>query len=401
VDLEQEEFSTSDPSVAVGMWAIDDDYLTVTMLAAGVAQLVERQQHVASGGHSDDALLPGAWRVAFARLWWRYHAQGVPCPTSDLEVLALCNRPFRAWPVALELAESDLDSALLENGDLSAFAAQGARLARVDVEAEWVEQRVHRALRTAASANGNNDVEVEQAYAYLRRYLIDHAVISDLQVQSLEQWYPEKGSNEQTYVRQLVAEAYHARPASGSQTILLCPGCRNALTQPSDTCGTAGCAGGEPERTVLRALAVIHEQHRATRMFIHDPGLVEARIIDALNSKQLHDKVRVTAYPRVDLLDVLIEFLTPAPDGTLTVVESWGVDAKDQQSASLLGRGFSWPAQMDCKRRLLALPMHRASQPAYMSDLVAELDGRVRGVEVIDEKRLIADVCKRAERFSR
>lgn len=43
------------------------------------------------------------------------------------------------WPVALRLSEIDLQNTLLVDGELSDFAEQGARLAHVDVEAEWVE----------------------------------------------------------------------------------------------------------------------------------------------------------------------------------------------------------------------------------------------------------------------
>lgn len=122
---------------------------------------------------------------------------------------------------------------------------------------------------------------------------------------------------------------------------------------------------------------MICEQHRATRRFIHDPGLVEARILDALaGDDELAGRVRVTAYP-------------------------WGADAKDQESARLLGRTFGRPDSMTCDRRFLVLPAHRAARPGYVDDLVAELDGRVEGVEVVDEKRLISMVRATARRLGR
>jgi len=127
---------------------------------------------------------------------------------------------------------------------------------------------------------------------------------------------------------------------------------------------------------------------------------VEARIIDALtDDESLAATVKVTPYPAVDALDVLIEFLH-ADGGPTRVVETWGVDAKDQVSARLLGRGFSWPEQPRCQRRYLALPTHRAIQPGYITDLEAELDGRVAGVQVIDETRLIARVKRRAKELA-
>ena len=98
-------------------------------------------------------------------------------PESDLDLLAWCARPLAAWPVALSLSAQDLQSCLVVGEELSGFAEQGARMAGADVEAEWTENRVYQALRTAALASGgDDDAEVERVYAVLRRRLIDHPV---------------------------------------------------------------------------------------------------------------------------------------------------------------------------------------------------------------------------------
>ncbi len=378
---------------------MEDDYLTITMLSAGLRQILRRRAFGVAG-RNDDGLLPAAWRVGFSRLWWRFTAQDVSPLASDLELMALCQVPLVTWPVTLQLSEADLQNTLLLDGELSSFAEQGARLAHIDVEAEWVENRVHQALRAAASANGADDADVVCVYAFLRRYLIDHAVLTDRDVQALERRFGKTDSSGQTYVRRLVEVAYMARPAAGPHKLLLCPHCRNVLVNPVDRCGTAGCAGGPAEVVVVTPLAAIFEQHRATRRFVHDPGLVEARIIDALRVEELAQTVRVTAYPGVDALDVLVEFLVKDDSGKARLVETWGIDAKDQVSATLLGRGFTWPSSIDCQQRFLALPMHRAQQPGYAADLEAELDGRVTGVQVISEKRLIAKVKAHARRLT-
>jgi hypothetical protein len=128
--------------------------------------------------------------------------------------------------------------------------------------------------------------------------------------------------------------------------------------------------------------------------------LVEARLLDALGDKKFAGRVRVTPYPGLDALDILIEFLSMR-DGETVVEETWGADAKDQASARLLGRGFSWPGELECSRRFLVLPAHRSAQPGYVADLIAEMEGRVRGVEVVDEKRLISMAGQRARRNGR
>jgi REase associating with pPIWI_RE/pPIWI_RE three-gene island domain Y len=380
----------------------DDDYLTVTMLASGLAGILAQRSGAGQGGRRQDGLLPAAWRAGYARLWWRCQEQGVNAPESDLDLLAWCARPFAAWPVALSLSAQDLQSCLVVDEELSGFAEQGARMADADVEAEWTENRVYQALRTAALASGSDDdAEVERVYAVLRRRLIDHPVVTDLELKQWEQEFARTDNTGQTYVRRLVDEAYLPRPAPSTYRYFRCPGCHNTVPDPSASCGTPGCPARPAEAVTARALAVVYEQHRATRRFIHDPGLVEARLLDALAGRQeLAGRVRVTAYPRIDALDILIEFLKD-DGGHGAVAETWGVDAKDQESARLLGKAFSWPGSLPCDRRFLVLPEHRAAQTGYVADLAAELDGRVGGIEVVAEKRLLSMVTAAARRPAR
>ena len=370
---------------------VDDDYLTVAMLSAGLADLLARRVQTIQS-HSDDGLLPAPWRVGFARVWWRCQEQRVSAPESDLDLLSWCTYPMIAWPVSLSLSEQDLQSCLIVDDELSGLAEQGARMAVIDVEAEWREQRVYQALRTAATANGgDDDDEISKTYAVLRRRLIDHPVLTDREVKQWEREYSRVDASGQTYIQRLIHEGYVARSVAGRYEYRRCPGCRNTLLDESTACQTAGCPAGKAETVATQALAVVYEQHRATRRFIHDPGLVEARIIDALASAadQLGG-LRVTPYPNLDTLDLLIEFLSVDTDGRERVTQTWGVDAKDQLSARLLGRNLIWPNSIQCDRRFLAIPMHRKILPGYVDDLVAEMEGRVRDVEVVDEKKLLS-----------
>jgi len=380
---------------------VDDDYLTVTMLSAGLAGILRRRSRAGHGDGRSEGLLPAPWRVAFSRLWWRCNEQGVPALDNDLELLALCTQPFVVWPIDLRLSPADMESSLLADDELSAFAEQGARLAAGDVEAEWQENIVYEALRLAAQVNGADDPgRIDRVYGVLRRRLIDYPVVSDLVVRDWEQEFDRTDGSGQTSVRRLVEAAYVPRPVRGEYRYLRCPSCRNTVSGSHVSCGTPGCASGQAESVASRALAVAYDQHRATRRFIHDPGLVEARLFDALGDKRFEGRVRVTPYPGLDALDILIEFLSARGDETV-VDETWGADAKDQASARLLGRGFSWPGVPECGRRFLVLPTHRAAQPGYAADLTAEIEGRVTGVEVVDEKRLISMVAKRARRDGR
>ena len=370
---------------------IADDYLTVTMLSAGLTDIVCRRDRVVAGERNEAGLLPAAWRVAFSRIWWKCTTQGVRPLRTDLELLALCSRPLITWPVEFNLSDTDLQRSLLTGDELSSFAEEGARLSGIDVEAEWVENRVYEALRTAALANGADSNAVDAVYASLRRFLINHVVASDHEIRALERQFPQRDSSGQTYARHVVDAAYTVRPAVGHQTLMVCPGCGNEVNGASFKCSTSGCSGGAPKKLVVNCLAAIFEQHRGTKLFIHDPGLVESRIMDRLNVPQLRQRIAVIPYPSLDTLDLLITFLDVAGN----VVETWGVDAKDQVSARLLGRWFKWPSQICCQRRFLALPRHRAAEPGYIKDLEVELEGRAPGVVVISEDALIAQVKAR------
>src|SRR5262249_51230153 len=150
---------------------------------------------------------------------------------------------------------------------------------------------------------------------------------------------------------------------TGTFRYLRCPSCRNSVPSPQAACGTPGCGSKTAETASLSSLAVIYEQHRATRRFIHDPGLVEARLFDAVAGEKFVGKVTVTLYPGLDTLDILIEFLATGTGGS-AVVETWGADAKDQESARILGRKFRWPeGGPQCSRRFLVLPAHRWEEP--------------------------------------
>ena len=161
-------------------------------------------------------------------------------------------------------------------------------------------------------------------------------------------------------------------------------------------CDTDGCAG-RPTTHTTRVLGAYLVQHRAARRFFHDPGLVEARVLDAISERAPADRVRVEAWPGLDAYDIRVLFLDPAGSVPDKPVEVWGADAKDQTSPGLLGIGFRWSPEPPCDRRFLVLPTHRARQPGYIDDLTTELQGRVSNVTVIDEDKFVSRVLTRAQ----
>jgi len=376
------------------------DYVTAILLAAGLARI--RQVHSLMHAGADmarhaSALLPVPWRSGATRVWWRYYEAGMQPPESDLELMRWCRTPFGDWKVPLRLSGMDLETSLIgEDGDLTEFAEQAAHLAIRDVEAELVENQVYRELMLTADANGRDEAGAQAAYVYLRCFLTDRAVISDLEVSELKRKFKATGLNGQPYVVGFVNAAYERHPAQGTVSVLVCAGCGNPLTDRAFGCGTPGCNGGV-ETLDLRTLGAYYVQHRGTRRFMHDPGLVEKRIREKI--REMCDPACVTYidFPGRDAYDGAAEFYDPRLGSDAPPVDVWGCDAKDQASATLLGIRFRWKPEPPCRRKFLVVAQHRANQPGYLEDLRVELHGRVSGIEVVSEERFTQLVANRAQ----
>lgn len=375
------------------------DYLTVILLAAGLARI--RQAHAlmhagAAQRRGSSDLLPVPWRSGATRVWWACYEAGEQPPESDLELMRWCRKPFGTWLVAPLLSARDLEVSLIdENGELSEFAEQAAHLAIRDVEAEVVENQVYRELMLTADANGPDEPTAQRVYVHLRCLLTEHSVISDVQVRELARRFPAAGLNGQPYVTGFINAAYERRPAQGTVSVLVCAGCGNPLTDRDLGCGTPGCEGGH-EQLGIRVLGAYFVQRRGTRRFLHDPGLVEKRLREKINAACDPAVVTYLDYPGRDAFDGAVEFRDPKLGADHPPVQVWGCDAKDQASATLLGMRFRWKPDPPCDRRFLVVARHRAVQPGYLEDLRAELHGRVTGVEVVAEDRFVQMAAARA-----
>ncbi|MFI1369947.1 restriction endonuclease-related protein [Streptomyces griseochromogenes] len=387
---------------AIGMSSSDkrnvaaDDYLTVELLCAGLAKIRLDRQH-ALEGHAPVAsdpsagLLPRAWRTAFTRLWWVGHHQSVNWPQDDLDVLSACRLPIGEWPVRLDLSDADLDQPLLEGDELSEFSEQASALAtKADVEAELVENQIFAQLLATAQANGRTEEDVQQAYVELRLMHIRHPVLSDLDVLRRAQRMPAASTSGEPHFKQLIHVAYRFQQAPGGAALRVCGSCGNPMPGVDRSCQVPGCQGHAVQKR-LRTLEGYWVQHRATRRYHHDPGLVEARIFDAINGLP-KDIVCLEEYPWLDAWDGAVRFHQPGSGQP----ESWLFDAKDCVSATLLGRRFTCDRRLRANRLFLVVAQQRAT-PAYFADLIRELDGRVSGIEVVDEDTFIRQVTTRSK----
>ncbi|GGK81772.1 hypothetical protein Sme01_62820 [Sphaerisporangium melleum] len=374
----------------------DGDYITVMLLAAGLARIRDDRRRMDAGEYltrtsADQGLLPVPWRSGMTRLWWRFRTAGEIPPQNDLKLFELCRKPFSEWPIRLRLSVADIEQSLLDGDELTPMAEQAARLSVRDVEAELIENLVFRELMLVAELNARDEAEVQTHYCELRRLLIDNPILSEAQVRRLTGRFPKCGGNGQPVLQRFIQAAYVHRAAPGRVKIAVCDRCGNPTQQGVDGCGTVGCSG-HPADLVIESVGGYYVQHRATRRFFHDPGLVEARVLDRLAEISTEGTIRVEEWPGLDAYDIRVSFLSG-----LDVIEVWGADAKDQVSPGLLGLGFSWRPDPPCDRRFLVLPKHRADQPGYVADLTAELQGRASDVSVVSEDAFVASVVARAE----
>ncbi|MEV6987019.1 hypothetical protein AB0M95_37985, partial [Sphaerisporangium sp. NPDC051017] len=317
-------------------------------------------------------------------------------PPAQLRDRSQCRYPFDSWPVPLRLSACDMGETLLEADELSVFAEEAAGFAtKDDVEAELVQNQIFSKLMTTAQMNGRCEEEIQQNYVKLRRFLIDHPVVSDREQRAFLRSFPKAAPNGEPYVTAFTRAAYLYIRNPGETRVFCCAICRNPAEAEDQPCATLGCAGSSKILT-FRTLDGYYIQHRATRRFFHDPGLVEARIIDRL--AELDSKlVRVRPWPALDAWDFAVEF-PGTEDGASSSVtrECWAADAKDCSSPALLARTFKCDPRVRATRRYIVLPMHRVRQVGYVADLERELDGRVAGVRVVDEEGFVARVAARA-----
>ncbi|MFD4621493.1 hypothetical protein [Streptomyces sp. NPDC058475] len=373
-----------------------DDYLLVELLCAALVKIrLERQR--AGGqtrGTDESGPLPRAWRDARGRLWWKAQELGLEGPGNDLELFDWCRRPLGSWPVPLSLTEGDLEAVLLEGDSLSEFAEQAADLVQhADVEAELVQNQVFAALMLCARMNGGDDEAIQRVYCRLRRLLIDHPVLSDRAVHALARELPAADSDHDSFLAKFVRIAYvhHPVQAPGRVRLRRCADCRNPVDDGAVGCGTPGCTG-VPEPHEVACVGGYWTQHRATRQFFHDPGLLEGRLLDQLG-ELVDDTLCVEDWPCLDAWDMALKFKAQGPGAG---AECWAVDAKDCSSPALLARGFRCDPRVPAQRRIIVIPMHRLRTPGYRADLERELQGRVSGVEVLDEKTFLRQVTVRA-----
>ncbi len=323
----------------------DDPLLVLHLIASGVVHLSEQ----AGEGKPLKLPYPATLQRGLDTLSVLCLRAGMAPPRSVPDLLAWCTRPLDTWPVALDAEVVGAGDRLVDHSTPTRACEEWA-MAGADVEAEVVERRL--LLDVLSICRG---ADAQDAYVAFRRLLIDHPVLTALEVQVLI------GQRPLGLLADHVRRAY--RPAPPEALIdggfVCCDGCGNLLIQNEHgrpTCAEERCRRADvhrPGRT-LNPRAGVLWLDRALRTFIAAPGRAELRLARRLQKRGLE----VELWPSFDAYDLRVVF----PEG-----RAWAVDVKDWANPFLLGRQVHpIPPTPAWDRAFFVFPQDRLRRPDYL-----------------------------------
>jgi hypothetical protein len=361
------------------------------LLSTGLIELVER-----GVAQPLRAPYPVAWQRAQNQLAAECLERGQRPPGNVMEALAFCRRPLGTWGVSFDGAQELEGDALLDPDsdvptELCRELAEG--LQGPGAEAELNERCMAR-LRAAAEK-----VQRQDRYVFLRRYLIDHAVVNS------RDRVMDRFQSELTGFGEVLDSLYEPVPehALFRGEVRLCGHCGWTLTQRYSRrqCGDPRCrlltrefSQGTRTLSVPPGLS-LQRVRPAIRRYIVAPGVTEVRLYDELKALGLD----VELWPGFDRYDLRITF----PSGPHSTGETWALDVKDWRFPRLLARHL-WLPERDgapsWDRFFFVVPNQRTRQdPEYLPTL-RDLT-RDRGFEVLPVKDLVRRVQTRLRRARR
>ncbi|HMA33494.1 MAG TPA: hypothetical protein VKY74_03355 [Chloroflexia bacterium] len=353
--------------------AVDDGVLR--LLARGLTELAA----ITGAGRTVQAPYPPAWQRGLNMLAAACVAgRGTP-PQSSVETLGWCRQPLATWPVRFAGLERFGDAALLVDEAPSELARELAQsIQGGDAEMELSERMM---LRIRNDAEAQQD---QQAYVAVRRFLIEHAVIPQLELLQAS-LSPEMGN-----LGQQLGEMYERVPASAlpEGRLWTCGFCGWTLARRN---GRLHCADDRC-RVLTRDFTVsplprpappdLYRVRRAIRRYVTAPGRYEIEAADRLRSFGLD----VELWPCFDLYDLRIRFA----HGPV-----WAIDAKDWRFPYLLAPHLTEiESRPGCSysRAFYAVPDSRVDEdPDYL--IILRRLARVPNTEIVT----LAELVQRAQ----
>jgi hypothetical protein len=358
------------------------------LLSAGLVELVELTEV-----RPPRAPYPVSWQRALNQLAAECLGRGL-CPPGDLTAaLRLCRRPLHEWEVRFESTrEFDactlLDAAIDEPTEFCRELAEG--LAGDGAEAELNERCMAR-LRERAEGTS-----AQEGYVFLRRYLIEHAVVSE------RDRVFDSFREELAGLGEVLQSFYEPVPEHCVQQgrVLRCGHCGWTITEQYGRlhCGDPRCrlltrdfSRGTLAQSV-RDQPGLQRVRRAIRRYVVAPGRYEVRLWEQLQSLG----VAVELWPGFDRYDLRITL--PADRGSSE--EVWGVDLKDWRFPRLLASRLRLPDRegpVPWDRFFFVIPNERDREHARYLSTLRELTAD-RGFEVLRVSDLLRRVRARLRR---
>ena len=361
------------------------------LLSVGLLELIEQ-----GAAHPLRAPSPGAWQRAQNQLAAECLERGTRPPGDVMEALAFCRRPLHSWGVRFEGTSGMEESTLLDPEldvptELCRELAEG--LYGPAAEAELNERCMAR-LREAAQQTCRQD-----GYVYLRRYLIEHAVVSD------RERVMDRFQTELTGFGEVLDTVYEPLPQDavvGGQ-VRLCGHCGWTLTQRYRRwqCGDPRCrlltrefSRGTRILPASRGSSFFRVRP-AIRRYVVAPGVYEVRLAGELAELGL----AVDLWPGFDRYDLRITF----PSGARHTGETWGIDVKDWRFPRLLAPRLRLPdpeGAPSWDRFFFVVPDERTRRDSEYLPVLREL-AREGGFDVVTVRGLLSRVQTRLRRARR
>lgn len=334
------------------------DILILHLIATGVIRLSER----VAKGKPLDADYPVPLQRGLDRLNVVRYRQGLPLVQSVPDLLQWCQRPFQEWSLDFRAALLDPEDVLLA-GQFPTSVCESLACATNDVEADLTERHfMSNIFNTCQTA------KAPHAYVDFRRLLIEHPVLTELELLQLRNRYPSLD-----ILTEHINVAYEHAPLDYMVKgyFSCCPTCGN-LRQPTITQDRFVCED-ERCRHIVASKRVIQNERRLAarehvfwlkwglRRFITRPGRAEIR----LEKRLLALGLEVEMWPEFDRYDLRVVF--PNEDE-----KAWIADVKDWANPFLLGchvKGITSSQQWE--RAYYVFPKERQDEsPDYVTTFI-------------------------------